>query len=304
MREKYFLKQPKENQKISLNLEINKNEEMKKEEQKEVKRIEINNIEESVNGKLITIEEIIQILRKKPKFENYIKIIKEGDEIYALILKEMNPKNTKRKQEVKKNNLEIEIKEEKAKGRKRIGDNSKRGHNKISTDNIIKKIKQYLLNYLIKSILENLKESKEYKLKKLDYKENVNNINKQNELNYLYMPINQLLSGPISSKYKNFKSDFNQKMIKEILNKESKNEVIKYIFNLTFREYIDIFIMKKEPSIKDVKFDGLDSFFEQILKKNDNDKNYFKNLVFCLYNYERWLICRNKRIVKKVPKVI
>lgn len=294
----------KESQKISLNLEINKNEEMKEEEQKEVKRIEINNIEESVNGKLITIEEIIQILRKKPKFENYIKIIKEGDEIYALILKEMNPKNTKRKQEVKKNNLEIEIKEEKAKGRKRIGDNSKRGHNKISTDNIIKKIKQYLLNYLIKSILENLKESKEYKLKKLDYKENVNNINKQNELNYLYMPINQLLSGPISSKYKNFKSDFNEKMIKEILNKESKNEVIKYIFNLTFREYIDIFIMKKEPSIKDVKFDGLDSFFEQILKKNDNDKNYFKNLVFCLYNYERWLICRNKRIVKKVPKVI
>lgn len=294
----------RESQKISLNLEINKNEEMKEEEQKEVKRIEINNIEESVNGKLITIEEIIQILRKKPKFENYIKIIKEGDEIYALILKEMNPKNTKRKQEVKKNNLEIEIKEEKAKGRKRIGDNSKRGHNKISTDNIIKKIKQYLLNYLIKSILENLKESKEYKLKKLDYKENVNNINKQNELNYLYMPINQLLSGPISSKYKNFKSDFNEKMIKEILNKESKNEVIKYIFNLTFREYIDIFIMKKEPSIKDVKFDGLDSFFEQILKKNDNDKNYFKNLVFCLYNYERWLICRNKRIVKKVPKVI
>lgn len=304
MREKYFLKQPKESQKISLNLEINKNEEMKEEEQKEVKRIEKNSIEESVNGKLITIEEIIQILRKKPKFENYIKIIKEGDEIYALILKEMNPKNTKRKQEVKKNNLEIEIKEEKAKGRKRIGDNSKRGHNKISTDNIIKKIKQYLLNYLIKSILENLKESKEYKLKKLDYKENVNNINKQNELNYLYMPINQLLSGPISSKYKNFKSDFNEKMIKEILNKESKNEVIKYIFNLTFREYIDIFIMKKEPSIKDVKFDGLDSFFEQILKKNDNDKNYFKNLVFCLYNYERWLICRNKRIVKKVPKVI
>lgn len=294
----------RESQTISLNLEINKNEEMKEEEQKEVKRIEINNIEESVNGKLITIEEIIQILRKKPKFENYIKIIKEGDEIYALILKEMNPKNTKRKQEVKKNNLEIEIKEEKAKGRKRIGDNSKRGHNKISTDNIIKKIKQYLLNYLIKSILENLKESKEYKLKKLDYKENVNNINKQNELNYLYMPINQLLSGPISSKYKNFKSDFNEKMIKEILNKESKNEVIKYIFNLTFREYIDIFIMKKEPSIKDVKFDGLDSFFEQILKKNDNDKNYFKNLVFCLYNYERWLICRNKRIVKKVPKVI
>ena len=289
--------------------EIEKKEkkEKKEVEQKEVKVVEINNIGESINEEningVITIEDIIRFLGKEQKFKKYINIFIKVGKINEQILKEMKLIQKKKKSEIERINEKNEIKEGKTKGRKKFGDNSQRKHNKSAADNIIKKIKKNLLKMLVQninSILEKLNQN--YKLKPLYYKENVNNINKQNELKYLYMPIGQLLSGPISSKYTNFESNFNEEKIKNILNKESDNEIIKYIFNLTFKEYIDIFTMKKEPRIKDVKFDGLDSFFENILKKNDGDQRYFIDLVFCLYNYERWFICKNKRVLKKVSK--
>ena len=237
-----------------------------------------------INNNIYTINKIISILEKhnnNNKFNIFI-IILINNEKDMNTLYEMN---TKKYNELKKNN-------------------QLNKHNKHPPDNIIKKIKVHLIRYLIifiNSILTGFNKCKKYKIKKLDY-EIVSNIKKVDNIKYLNITIKELLSLEISTKYTSKDNNANEIIIKKILEKGKEDEKIQYVFNLKFKEWIDIFIMKKESEI--VKIDGLDLFLKEILEKNQkekdkNDEKYFVKFVYYLYNFERWFLNKKNRKILK-----
>ena len=119
----------------------------------------------------------------------------------------------------------------------------------------------------------------------------------------------------VSPKYKKVETNSNKNYIEKILNEKFLTEAIKFALNMTFRDFIDIFTYKKkvkdllnEYKVNDYNNDicnkiekslvGVDDLFNKIAKSDKNDKNYFSNFVFYLYNYEKWFFMkrgRNKR---------
>lgn len=253
------------------------------------------------NNEITTKEVIIEIFDKKG--ENFSKYKNNliNNNISSNVLQSLRKIKTKKKKNKEMKSIGInEIKVELKRGRKKKGDNSERYHNKESPDNIIKKVKKNLLLSLVISINKILKRNgyNEDELYKLNYKELVNKTDKKFNIQLLGMPIKELLSMKISGKYKT-KSHSpykNQEYIEQILKKNGNDVIIKYIFNISFRDWIDIFTLKRESSIKNAKFEGIDSLLEEIYKDNsyDND-NYFCNFVFYLYNYERYWLCKRDR---------
>ena len=179
-------------------------------------------------------------------------------------------------------------------------------HDKMVQDNIIKKIKAKIFEYpiiFLNNILDNNSEE-ENKLFKLDYKY-INRLNREQDLKYLDMSLKELFSKDISPKYISNKRDknFNKKYIDKIL-KNQKDNTILFVFNITFRDWLDLFTLKKnineiikKYNYKDIDCDkiqrninGVDNLLKKIM--NENDKEYLTNFIFLLYNYERWFYNR------------
>jgi hypothetical protein len=190
-------------------------------------------------------------------------------------------------------------------------------HDKMVPDNIIKKIKAKIFEYpivFLNNILNNNKE--EDKLFKLDYKF-INKLNREQDLKYLDMSLKELYSKEISPKYIKEKrqEDSNKIYISKILNNQKDNTIL-FVFNMTFRDWLDLFTLKK--SINDIitKYDylakdidceriqkslyGVDNLLKKIM--NENDKEYLTMYIFFLYNYERWFYNKKGRISKPKTK--
>ena len=129
-------------------------------------------------------------------------------------------------------------------GRKRAVDINERAHNKKSPDNIIKKIKKYFIEYLI-NFLNAIIREKEYRLKMLDYKKYINKLKREEDLKFLKMIVKDCLSQDISPKYIKSSSDHNKIRISKILNEQKENKVIKFVFNMTIKDWIELFTLKK-----------------------------------------------------------
>ena len=258
-------------------------------------------------------KKIANLFEKNKKFTN-IKDVFDCKLIDDKIQKEMTQPLVKQKRkrrkafEVEKERNEME-KNKEINNKKKIGrlsnknknDNKTGEHNKFSTDNIMKKVKSFLFRFLINVI--NLiipLECKQYRLKKLKYAY-INQIKKDIEINYLNMTIRELLSLEISPKYSITGKDFNQRNIEKILNISNTNVELNKIFNMTFRDWIDIFTLKKKS---DIVIDGVDKLLEEVYEKNNNDKGYFSLFAYCLYNYEKWLECKQGRNSKKKKQLI
>lgn len=220
----------------------------------------------------------------------------------------------------------------KKRGRKTIDDHSNSNHNKESQDNIIKKIKSKLFEYLLKfinSLLniilknnlknfnnnKNKREEKEQLIKKIEYKTIVDDTQRKNNLKFLQMPLKDLFSNNISSKYSTKNKNLNKNIIKELLTKEKDNEIIMFVLNMTFGDWLDIFIYKKELSelklfnidnykIKIISdsFERIDKLLEEIYNLNFGN-NYFSFFVYLIYNYERWFFIKQGRQRRNNKKV-
>ena len=209
-----------------------------------------------------------------------------------------------------KKDLSVEIKNDKDDQHKKRGQTKKSKslvtHDKMSSDNILKKIKAVLLNkYIINFLNEIIKlKLKEYKLVKLDYKY-INELKKENELNYLMMRLKEIFSMNISTKYSKFGKDYNKKIIEHIINKDDS---INFIFNLTYNDFIDLFTHKKK--IEDIKvfnikldnksceeikkyFPKVESFYREL--KGKNDIKYSTLVIFYLFNLERVIKLKQNR---------
>lgn len=221
---------------------------------------------------------------KNKNFEN------DGVTFYILIKNKEEENNLKKKRGRKTNKI-INIEQ----------------HGKMCPDNIIKKIKAKLFQYLIDSI-NNLINNSQNILLKLDYRF-INRLNREQDLKYLKMPLKDLISNDISPRYfPKTNKDYNKKKIEYIL-KNEVNITIKFMFNITFGEWLDIFTLKKNVRQiaenyfyleKDIDFEKIEKSFislEELLNKisNNNSEEYFTLFVFYLYNYERWFYIKNGR---------
>ena len=204
-------------------------------------------------------------------------------------------------------------------GRKPINENCRAGHDRMSPDNIIKKVKAELFNYMTLFLNNIINKSNlggnDNEIYKLDYRF-INQLNRKIDLKYLNMPLKDLFSLDISPKYRKLAPEANKTNIEKILN-ENQDEAIQFVLNMTFRDWLDIFSYKKkvkellyEYNVFDYSDDicsrieknlvGVDELFNK-LAKNDN-KYYFSNFTFYLYNYEIWFFAKKGRKSKKDKK--
>lgn len=209
-----------------------------------------------------------------------------------------------------KKDLSVEIKNDKDDQHKKRGKTKKSKsiitHDKMSSDNILKKIKAVLLNkYIINFLNEIMKfKLKKYKLAKLDYRY-INELKKENELKYFKMSLKEIFSMDISTKYSKFGKDYNKKIIEQIINKDDS---INFIFNLTYNDFIDLFTHKKK--IEDIKVFNINldnKCYEEIKKyipkvesfyselKGKNDIKYSTLVIFYLFNLERVIKLKQNR---------
>lgn len=182
------------------------------------------------------------------------------------------------------------------------------GHDRMSSDNIIKKLKAEFFNYMTTFLNKIANETN--KIKRLDYRF-INQLNREIDLKFLNMPLKDLFSLDISPKYRKESSNANKINIEKILN-ENPEETIKFVFNMTFRDWLDVFSYKKTVkellNEKNVDDDDMCEKIEKNLVRVDELLNklatsenqyYFSNLTFYLYNYEIWFFKKRGRRTKK-----
>ena len=195
-------------------------------------------------------------------------------------------------------------------------------HDKMSADNVIKKIK----SILIKKVLEFFNQlfrhlTKNIQLLKLDYKYS-NQLKRTVEFNLFKKKLEDLISLNISPKYVKFEKSYNKEIIRKIKNKEENiidetNEkayhTLMFVFNLTFYEWLDLIRGNKN-------FEDLDNYYEhsgfidldllknnfvginQILNNLKGDEKYLAKFTFYLYNYERWFYLKTARNLTEKKK--
>ncbi len=124
------------------------------------------------------------------------------------------------------------------------------------------------------------------------------------------MTLKELLSKDISPKFTSLSADYNKRRIEQILKERRDNNILIYIFNMTYREWIDIFTLKK--SIKTNK--NISEEICQAIEKNmpkiadllinilikENDSDFLFNFIFYLYNYEKWFFLKEIEEVKVI----
>ena len=252
-------------------------------------------------------ERIKNILNHQIKKEILDKIIDKFDVNYITKKDLENVSVFKSKVKQIRNKKSENNKEEKNLGNKKklLGRKKKDGiekgkHNKYSPDNIIKKIKTIFFKYIIIYInLIKEKHTQKYKenfeFKKLSYENYINNLKKDKEILLLNKPLKDFVSLEISSKH-GLNFDFNRQKMEKILEEEKDNQKLKFLLNMTFDEWIDIFTFKKKVD-DDLEFNGLQDVLEDLYDKVDVE--YFSRFIFYLFNYKNWFYNKKARKSKK-----
>ena len=175
-------------------------------------------------------------------------------------------------------------KDKKIRGRKRKSEKREASHTKYRSDNEMRKVKTYIMNfifdYLNKSIIYNRK-----KFLKINKKVN-ESLEKDYNMSLMQMTIKEIFEqNTIGGRYNKFNRDrkLNQELIKEIFEKNEDIETIK-ILNM---KYIDLVIIYRS--------NYLNQFISDLTKKEikngekkENIESYVKDLKYLLLNYEYW----------------
>ena len=194
-------------------------------------------------------------------------------------------------------------------GRKLKNEEGERKHNKKSADNIIKKVKSKLFKFCIWFLNNIIKKSDRTEfIYDLNY-QYINKLKKNIDLKFISMSLKDLFSLNISPKYEDKAIDTNKINIQNLLC-DNQDETLKFCFDMTFGDWIDIFTYKKKVSEILLKYfddnhDGIDVTkiednlirVDALLKeiaKNNNDE-YFSLFTFYLYNYELWFSSKHGR---------
>ena len=185
-------------------------------------------------------------------------------------------------------------------GRKNKDDATKGKHDKNAPDNIIKKCKRIFfenaiiyINFIIK--IFGLNQQKDFEFKKLDYKKNVDTLKKDEEMKLFNMPLKDVVSLEISSKYSlTNDKDTNKQKMKNLLEYEKDNKELIYLLNMKFGDWIDVFTFQKEINFNS-KFNGIENILKRLYKNERDD--YFSN-----YFLHSFFICSIIKIGSKIKK--
>ena len=174
--------------------------------------------------------------------------------------------------------------------------NSRKIHNKFTSDNLRRKIHIHFLNFIISFLNEILSYSGyEDQFYKLDYNRNIKNVNKAFFNRLKNKNIGEIISGKISSKFKNKEKDFNFFFFQKLKNDKILNKLFSQSYFLIFKVFY--FPSKKKINLKeyglnveislseDVKMysDLLERFEDNDYKRaiiNYTKKNFLVNSLF------------------------
>jgi hypothetical protein len=122
-------------------------------------------------------------------------------------------------------------------------------------------------------------------IKNLNYKKFISDITIKNNLKSLYLTLKDLLSREISPRFKNDDINLNKINISKILEEEKTDTVIKDVFNLKFKEWIDILTLKKKEENEKIKnsMPKFDDLLKNISEKNNNDIVYLNYVIFYIF---------------------
>ena len=210
-------------------------------------------------------------------------------------------------------------------------DNEIKKHDKYCGDNLIKKIKYKLLKNFLEFvndvIISSLKEEKlldyikmlresQKKVKKLEpiirminYKI-LERLNRNDDLSLLNTSFKDIFSQKVSPSCSKINEDSNKKIIQKLIEEENDNNNITFALNLRFKDYIDIFLYKKELTsfmnfnmdqmqIINKCLDHMGNLILELYKSYKEEKLYLLHYLMFLYNYERWFYFKRGRIRKK-----
>ena len=199
-------------------------------------------------------------------------------------------------------------------GRKTKNDNTKRGHNRCSDDNLIKKCKHIILDSTMVFINKKIKILYNHNVGNSIFKKQLLQLNKDQKSNgnakynkdFLNKTLKEIFSEDISTKYSNYNRGHNKILIERLINEknEEKRFYFQKLFNLTFLQCLKHF--RNSELIEELK--GLQLFqeFKNGLNddnENDNDNNYYiKLLEFYINSFEDILMKKKSR--KRGKKVI
>ena len=282
-------------------------------------------IEEDNSPKLYSFDDIAEKILRNDDYKN--KFSSDVDSMFTKVEKlESKFLNKKRHSDGNEYNCLNELMEnEKNKsneqknynkrGRKPKNKISYKEHDKLASDNIIKKIKTEFFKYIV-LFINNIISTKNliynHKIYKIDY-ELINRLNREIDLKYLNTTLKDLLSLNVSPKFTKVEPESNKNYIQKILDEKSIDETIKFAFNMTFRDFIEIFSYKKKIRELLIKYKvndyniedmynkiennlvGVEDLFNKLAKSDKTDKYYFSNFVFYLYNYEKWFFMKRGR---------
>jgi hypothetical protein len=177
-------------------------------------------------------------------------------------------------------------------------------HNKFANDNLRKKSKHIILSELLNFLNMKLREiyngnlGSGILLKQLltmNHKQK-SNINISDNKIFLQKTLQDIFSDEISKRYTNFPSTHNKDLINRLLNEEDdqKRNYFNKLFNLTFIQVLHHFQNKEK--IEELL--GLKTYIEA-LKKYENEKDYYENLVFHITNFQEIIDSKKSRLSKK-----
>ena len=263
---------------------------------------------------------------------------KNSEEINTIRAELLNDKIRLRNKDKEKNNIEEKITDIKInvkRGRKKKDDNTNRKNNKYRTYNLIKKIKNKIMHYLllfinnlIKSLYTkeqineilnelSLPKIKSYDtpiqvIKKIEHDICAKQMKTEENINFLNSKIKDYLSNNITKKFVSIPLNSNEIIISRLLQDENKKDIFKFIFEeLSIEEWLNIFTYQKDieyyTNAKDLLNEeqisiisknliGIDSLLLEFINSKDFNKNYFHCFIILIYNLKEYI---SKKEIRK-----
>ena len=302
-----------------------------------------NYFEEEINKINKIIEQFV--INKEDRKRLLLDINKDNikDNIYIKNIKEILTKSDyiRKSKQPKESTTEKEKEEKHQLGRKRKSDDSKRKRNKYNADNIIKKIKNRLNDFIlefinklisdlfdikkINEILLNLNlpklksNNKNQIIKKIEHKSIANKTKKEDNLKILNLNLKEYLSNNISSKYNISNKKYNRLLISKLHEYKEKENILNFVFSeLKISDWLQIYTHQKnienyfynyslsDEEKKPIKnnISGIEKskYSEYIKKLEKGDKIYYYCFIILIYNFKLYLLLKEGRIHRNLIK--
>ena len=209
-------------------------------------------------------------------------------------------------------------------GIKRNDDSIESNRRKSKSDNIIKKIKNRIIDFLLSFVnklinslyskdklnqilsklnLPLIKSQNEDVLKKIEHKIVVNHTNNSYNLKFLSFKLKDLLSKMNSERY-SIPDNYNELIISELLKDDENKDIFNFVFNeIDIEAWLQIFTYQKElecymkNSLANEEHElklkenivRIDEYLMKYLNSEKNDKIYYHCFLLLLYNFRIYL---------------